>query len=114
MSFEAFRLLAEVATGLSGFVGVILVVRSRKDPLSRLRLVGFLQNSLAVLIFSLLPEFLVGTFGHPILVLRVLCGVLALYNFGIMIRYLSKQNDLLVKWYITTSVILLSLPHLTL
>ena len=70
MSFEAFRILAEVATGLSGFVGVILVVRSRKDPLSRLRLVGFLQNSLAVLVFSLLPEFLVATFGHPILVMR--------------------------------------------
>ena len=114
MSFEAFRILAEVATGLSGFVGVILVVRSRRDPLSRLRLVGFLQNSLAVLVFSLLPEFLVATFGHPILVMRVLCGVLALYHLGIMISYLRKQRSLLAMRLIQKTVTLLSLPILAL
>src|SRR5438445_7486940 len=75
MNFEAFRTLAEVATGLTGFVGVILAIRSQTDPLPRLQLVGFLQNSLAVLIFSLLPEFLIETFGHAILAMRVLCCV---------------------------------------
>lgn len=107
MTFEAFRILAEVATGLSGFVGVILVVRSRTDPLSRLRLVGFLQNSLAVLLFSLLPEFLIATFGHPTLVMQVLCGALALYHFGIMISYLRKQRSLLAMRLVQKTVTLL-------
>ena len=110
MNFEAFRTLAEVATGLTGFVGVILAIRSRTDPLPRLQLVGFLQNSLAVLLFSLLPEFLVETFGHAILVMRVLCCVLALYHLGIMINYVWKQRNLLAMSLVQKSITLLSLP----
>lgn len=110
MDFEAFRTLAQVATGLTGFVGVILAIRSGKDRLPRLQLVGFLQNSLAVLLFSLLPEFLVETFGHAILVMQVLCGVLALYHLGIMINYVRKQRNLLAMSFVQKSITLLSLP----
>ena len=109
MNFEAFRTLAEVSTGLTGFVGVILAIRSRTDPLPRLQLVGFLQNSLAVLLFSLLPEFLVETFSHAIVVMRVLCCVLALYDLGIMINYVRKQRSLLAMSLVQKSITLLSL-----
>jgi hypothetical protein len=110
MNFEAFRTLSEVATGLTGFVGVILAIRCRTEPLPRLQLVGFLQNSLAVLIFSLLPEFLINTFGHAILVMRVLCCVVALYHLGIMINYVRKQKDLLAMTLVQKAITLLSLP----
>jgi hypothetical protein len=110
MDFQAFRTLAQVATGLTGFVGVILAIRSRTDPLPRRQLIGFLQNSLAVLLFSLLPEFLVDTFGHAILVMRALCGVLAVYHLSIMINYMRKQKNLLAMSLARKSITLLSLP----
>jgi hypothetical protein len=110
MDFEAFRTLAEVSTGLTGFVGVILAIRSRTDRLPRLQLVGFLQNSLAVLLFSLLPEFLVQTFGHAIVVMRVLCCVLTLYHLGIMTNYVHKQRNLLAMSLVQKSITLLFVP----
>ena len=114
MNIEAFRTLAEVSTGLTGFVGVILAVRSRVDPLPRLQLVGFLQNSLGVLVFSLLPEFLVGTVADATIAFRILCGVLALYHLGIMINYVRKQRRLLPMSAFQKAITLFSVPVIAL
>jgi len=114
VNIEAFRTLAEVSTGLTGFVGVILAIRSRVDPLPRLQLVGFLQNSLGVLVFSLLPEFLVAIMGDATIAFRILCGALALYHLGIMINYVRKQRGLLPMSPFQKAITLLSVPVIAL
>ena len=100
MDFGAFQTLAEVSAGFTGFVGVILAIRSRTEPLARLQLIGFLLNSLGVVVFSLIPEMLVGFFGENTLNWRVLCLVLAAYHLGIMINHVRTQRGLLqMSWF---------------
>jgi len=100
MDFSAFQTLAEVSAGFTGFVGVILAIRSRTEPLARLQLIGFLLNSLGVVVFSLVPEMLVGFFGENTLNWRVLCLVLAVYHLGIMINHVRTQRGLLqMSWF---------------
>ena len=110
MDFEAFRTLAEVSAGFTGFVGVILAVRPRTDPLARLQLIGFLSNSMGVVVFSLVPEMLVGFFGETTLNWRVLCLVLGLYHLGIMINHIRAQRDLLDMSWFQKLITTLSVP----
>ena len=114
MDFDSYRTLAEVSAGFTGFVGVILAVRSRTEPLARLQLIGFLLNSLGVVVFSLLPELLVGFFGDTILNWRGLCFFLAIYHLSIMINHIGTQRNLLAMSWFQKLVTLFSLPIITL
>ena len=114
MDFEAFRTLAEVSAGFTGFVGVILAIRSRTDPLARLQLIGFLLNSLGVVVFSLVPEMLVGFFGETTLNWRALCLILGLYHLCIMINHVRTQRNLLAMSWFQKLITFLSLPVIAL
>lgn len=110
MHFEPFDTIAQVAAAFAGFVGVVLVIRSRGGALPRLQTAGFLQGSLGAVAFALLPEFFVEVLPNEKTTWQLLCGLFGLYHLLIFINYLSKHKHLRKMALLQKSISIASIP----
>ena len=110
MEFEAFRVIAQIATALVGFAGIIVALRSRLDDLPPLQLTGFLQTSIGALVFSMLPDL------ASLLALlsgwswQVLCGAFGLYQLVIWANFVIRYPDLRRMRPLQGAITIASLP----
>ena len=110
MEFEAFRVIAQIAAGLSGFVGILLVLQDRLARLPRRQMLGFLQASIGTLAFALLPDFV---FSLPIataLGWAILGGLFGAYHLFIFVFFLSGYGDFRKMPPIQMGVCIASIP----
>ncbi|WP_425411080.1 hypothetical protein [Hyphococcus sp.] len=110
MEFEAFRVIAQIAAGLAGFVGILLVMQDRLARLPRRQMLGFLQSSIGTLAFALLPDLV---FGLPIaseLGWRILGGLFGAYHLFIYVFFLSGYGDFKKMPPIQITVCIASIP----
>jgi len=62
MNFDSYRTIAEISVGLTGFIGIVLVLQHRDKSFSQLGLATILGTSLGAMMFSFVPEFLLNLF----------------------------------------------------
>ncbi len=110
MEFEAFRVIAQIAAGLSGFVGILLVLQDRLARLPRRQMLGFLQSSIGTLAFALLPDFVFSIPMEAALGWQVLGGLFGAYHLFIYVFFLSGYGDFRKMPPIQISVCLASIP----
>lgn len=114
MNYQPFDTIAEVAATFAGFVGVILVIRSRGGALPRLQMAGFLQTSLGAVAFALLPEFILEILTEEKTAWQLLCSLFGLYHLLVFINYLSKHKDLRKMELLQKSISIASVPVIAL
>jgi hypothetical protein len=89
-SLDVASTIAEVAVGLAGFSGLVLVLGQRRDHLTSLdkyRLILLLTPSLAALFLALAPLALLETGIAPTVLWRTASGVQALTCLGIVVGF---------------------------
>lgn len=110
MEFEAFRVIAQIAAGLAGFVGIILILQDRLARLPRRQLLGFMQGSVGTLAFALLPDLVFSSPIRDALGWRVLGGLFGAYHLFIYVFFLSGCGDFRKMPPIQAGVCVASLP----
>ncbi len=110
MEFEAFRVIAQIAAGLAGFVGILLVLQDRLARMPRRQMLGFMQSSIGTLAFALLPDFV---FALPVsekLSWQILGGLFGAYHLFIYVFFLSGYGDFRKMPPIQIAVCIASIP----
>ena len=110
MEFEAFRVIAQIAAGLAGFIGIILILQDRLARLPRRQLLGFLQGSVGTLAFALLPDFVFSLPVSPAIGWQVLGGLFGAYHLFIYVFFLSGYGDFRKMPPIQMTVCIASIP----
>jgi len=93
MDFDTYRTIAEVAITLTGFIGVVVVIKSREEPFSRLGLATILSTSFGAVMFAFLPELLSGVFNEAA-TWRLACGLFGLYHLYLILWFQAKQRSI--------------------
>jgi hypothetical protein len=60
MTFDTYRSIAEVAVTLTGFIGVVVVLKNQNQDFSRIGLTTIMSTSLGAVMFAFVPELLSG------------------------------------------------------
>lgn len=110
MEFEAFRVIAQISAGLTGFVGIILLLQDRLTKLPKRQMTAFLQTSVGALAFALLPDLV---FSMPIKASvgwQVLGGSFGLFHLFTFASFLMAYLDLRKMPPVQTVIALLSVP----
>lgn len=110
MEFEAFRVIAQIAAGLAGFVGILLVLQDRLARLPRRQMLGFLQSSIGTLAFALLPDFVFSLDIPAALGWQVLGGLFGAYHLFIYVFFLSGYGDFRKMPPIQAGICIASIP----
>ena len=109
MNFESFRTVAEIAVGLTGFVGIIVVLQRRLGGYPRVLLLTFLQLTLGATFFALLPDFLSDLFA-PERMWRVATGSFGIYHLAIFVQHQWKRWRIWEYGLVQALVTIASLP----
>ena len=109
MDFDSFRIIAEIAVGLTGFVGIIIVLLRRAGGYPRVLLVTFLQLTLGAAFFALFPDFLSYLLA-PESMWRVATGTFGLYHLAILVQHQWKRWSAWRMGLLQTAVTIASLP----
>lgn len=87
---DSFQTVAEIAVGLTGFVGIIVILQQRLGGYSRVVLLTFLQLTLGAAFFALLPDLLTELLA-PENVWRVATGSFGAYHLAIFVQHQWKR-----------------------
>lgn len=109
MDFESFRTVAEIAVGLTGFVGIMVVLQRRMGGYPRILLLTFLQLTLGAAFFALLPDFLSDLL-EPEAMWRVATGAFGLYHLAIFVQHQWKRRPVWTYGPVQALVTLASIP----
>ena len=109
MDFESFRTIAEIAVGLTGFVGVMVVLQRRMGGYPRVLLLSFVQLTLGAAFFALLPDFLSALLA-PEEMWRGATGSFGLYHLAIFVQHQWKRRPVWTYGAVQTVVTIASLP----
>jgi hypothetical protein len=109
IDFDSFRTIAEISVALTGFIGIILVLKHRDKSFAQLGLSTILGASLGAMMFSFVPEFL-GNFLSSGTAWRVACGSFGLYHLFLIINHQARQRSLRSNTPIQLAITLLSFP----
>jgi hypothetical protein len=109
IDFDSFRTIAEISVALTGFIGIILVLKHRDKSFAQLGLSTILGASLGAMMFSFVPEFL-GNFLSAETAWRVACGSFGLYHLFLIINHQVRQRSLRANTPIQLAITLLSFP----
>jgi hypothetical protein len=93
MNFDAYRTIADISIALSGFIGIILVLQHRDKLFAELGLVTIFGASLGAMMFSFVPDFLMGFLGSDV-AWRVACGIFGLYHLFLIINHQVRQRSI--------------------
>ena len=109
MNFDSYRTIADIAVALTGFIGIILVLKHRDKSFSRLGLSTIFGTSLGAMTFSFVPDFL-GNFLGSDTTWRVSCGSFGLYHLFLIINHQARQRSIRSNTPIQLAITLLSFP----
>ena len=109
INYDAFRVIAEVAVTLTGFIGIVVVLRHRDRPFSRLGLATILGTSIGAVMFSFLPDLLDGVIGVDA-AWRVSAGTFGLYHLFLIINHQVRQRSIRANTPVQLAITLASLP----
>lgn len=109
IDFDSFRTIAEISVALTGFIGIILVLKHRDRSFAQLGLSTILGASLGAMMFSFVPEFL-GNFLNAETAWRMACGSFGLYHLFLIINHQVRQRSLRSNTPIQLVITLLSFP----
>ena len=109
MNFDSYRTIADIAVALSGFIGIILVLKHRDKSFSQLGLSTILGTSLGAMMFSFVPDFL-GNFLSSDTTWRVACGSFGLYHLFLIINHQARQRSIRSNTPVQLTITLFSLP----
>ncbi len=109
MHFDSYRTIADIAVALTGFIGIILVLKHRDKSFSHLGLSTILGTSLGAMMFSFVPDFL-GNFLGSDTTWRVACGSFGLYHLFLIINHQARQRSIRSNTPIQLAITLLSFP----
>ena len=109
INFDSFRTIAEISVALTGFIGIILVLKHRDKSFAQLGLTTILGASLGAMMFSFVPEFL-GNFLSAETAWQVACGSFGLYHLFLIINHQVRQRSMRSNTPIQLAITLLSFP----
>ncbi len=109
MNFDSYRTIAEMSVTLTGFIGIVVVLRHRDKSFSRLGLATIFGTSLGAAMFSFLPDFL-WNFLKPDIAWRVACGSFGLYHLFLIINHQARQRSIRTNTPIQLIITILSFP----
>ena len=109
MNFDSYRTIADIAVALSGFIGIILVLKHRDKSFSQLGLSTILGTSLGAMMFSFVPDFL-GNFLSSDTTWRVACGSFGLYHLFLIINHQARQRSIRSNTPVQLAITFFSLP----
>ncbi len=93
MVFDTYRTIAEVAVTLTGFIGVVVVLKRRDEHFSRLGLATIMSTSLGAVLFAFLPELLSGVFSEAV-TWRLANGSFGLYHLYLILWHQFRQRSI--------------------
>jgi hypothetical protein len=109
VNYDAFRVIAEVAITLTGFIGIVVVLHHRDRPFSRLGLATILGTSIGAVLFAFLPDLLDGVIGVDA-AWRVSAGAFGLYHLFLIVNHQVRQRSIRANTPIQLIITLASLP----
>ena len=107
MNFDSYRTIADISVALTGFIGIILVLRHRDKSFAQLGLSTILGTSLGAMMFSFVPEFLLNFLSSDT-AWRVACGSFGLYHLFLIINHQARQRSIRSNTPIQLTITLLS------
>lgn len=109
MDLEAIRSVAEIAVALSGFIGIILVIRHRDAAFTALGVMTTFGASFGAMMFALLPDLFLRFLGTETM-WRVTCGTFGAYHLFLILQHQLKQRSIRKNTPVQLLITLASFP----
>ena len=93
MTFDTYQSIAEVAVTLTGFIGVVVVLKNQNQDFSRIGLTTIMSTSFGAVMFAFVPELLSGFFSERV-TWRLANGSFGLYHMYLILWHQLRQRSI--------------------
>lgn len=90
MNNESYYAISQIAVTLTGFIAILVAIQPKDHQFSRLAVATILGTSAGALLFSFIPEFLLGIFNNN-LSWQIACGTFGVYHLILIINHQARQ-----------------------
>ena len=108
VDFDSFRTIAEIAIALTGFIGILIVLRADHKAFPRLGVITILGTTLGAVLFAFVPEFLLELM-DPEAAWRLATGAFGWYHLALILNHQVRQWRIQANTPVQWVIVLLSL-----